>query len=1115
MCTNFDFLRFKKEFSAFAESSIEAEKSLAISPANCAILSRRATELAVKWLYSFDEDLHIPYRDNLTALVDDCSFKKVIDAKLYPMLKYIIKLGNVAVHSNKLISRDDAILSLRNLYEFIRWIDYCYSSGEPCGTFDESLLVKSHEKRPKPQELEELYQKLSSKNQRIEEIRKENEALRKTIAVQKAANIQQYDFEVDKISESETRKRYVDVELKLAGWQMGKDCLTEVKVEGMPNATGIGYVDYVLYGENSKPLAVVEAKKTSVDTRKGSYQAKLYADCLHNQYGQRPLIFTTNGFEINYTNDAEDFPERQVAGFFSKEEMQLIVDRRTSKKSLASIEINDAISNRYYQKEAITAVCESIMSRRRKMLLVMATGSGKTRTAISIVDVLTRHNYVKNILFLADRTALVDQAKKNFNKLLPNLTLCNLLDKTDNPEQSRMIFSTYPTMMNAIDEAKRKDGKKLFTPGHFDLIIIDESHRSIYKKYQDIFTYFDAMLIGLTATPKDGIDKNTYDIFELENHVPTCAYEYEKAVEDGYLVDYTTREIKSKIMEDGIHYDELSEEEKDTYDETFEADENIEDTISSEAINTWLFNKDTIDMVLNELMEHGIKVEGGDKLGKTIIFAKNSRHAEVIVQRFNTLYPEYGSHFIKQIDYSINHANKLIEKFGEKQSMPQIAVSVDMLDTGIDIPELLNLVFFKKVRSHAKFWQMIGRGTRLCENLFGEGLNKEKFLIFDFCNNFEFFRANPKGKESGKQESLTEKVFNTRVEIVRALQDIKYQEEDYIAYRNATVEDLFKSIQALNPESFRVKLHQKYVDTYQQEQSWQCLESLQVSELKRDIAPLITCLGEDELAKRFDYLIYTVDLAYLLGMDARKPIKRIVKTAEELSKLGSVPQVRKQKELIEKVKGDTFWETANPLELEKVREAFRDLIKLIEKKKQSIYYTNFRDEIIEIKENKAMFDASELKDYRQKVESYLKGHEDDLAIYKLRHNKPLTKDDLKTLEYILWDKLGSKAEYEKEYGEMPVGKLVRKIVGLDRKAANEVFSEFLSEERLNTHQIHFVKLIVDYIVTNGMIEDNRVLMEEPFKSLGSISTLFDDKMQEVKHIMERIAEVRNNCEKII
>ena len=1115
MCTNFDFLKFKKQFNSFASSSIEAEKSLFVSPSTCAILSRRALELAVKWVYSFDNDLKLPYQDNISSLIHEPTFRQIIEPELFPLIKYIIKLGNTAVHTNANITRDEAVLSLRNLHEVVRWIDYCYAEEYTCSDFDESILFTSEEKRTRPQELQDLYERLSSKDKRLEEIRQENEELRAAMTAQRKTNTEQYDFEVDELSEAQTRTKYIDVELKLAGWDIGRDCVLEVPVEGMPNSTGTGYVDYVLYANNGKPLAVIEAKKTTKDPIVGSQQAKLYADCLQNMTGQRPVIFTTNGFEIYFTNDAEDYPQRRVSAIFSKDDLQLIVDRRVSKKPFTSVEINDSISNRYYQKEAIMAVCNAINTKHRKMLLVMATGSGKTRTAISIVDVLMRHNYVKNILFLADRKALVKQAKNIFNNLLPSLTLCNLLDGKDNPEQSRMIFSTYPTMMNAIDEAKCKDGKKLFTPAHFDLIIIDESHRSIYKKYKDIFDYFDSMLLGLTATPKDEIDKNTYSIFELESGVPTFAYELEKAVEDCYLVDYRTIEVKSKIMEDGIYYDDLSDEEKEEFEKTFEDDENVDDTVANSAINEWLFNADTIDKVISSLMEKGLKVEGGDKLGKTIIFAKSSRHAQAIVERFHKIYPEYGAHFIKQIDYSINYVDTLIDDFSEKEKMPQIAVSVDMLDTGIDIPELLNLVFFKKIRSKSKFWQMIGRGTRLCKDLLGIGLDKTGFLIFDFCNNFEFFRANPKGMETKIGESLTEKIYNTKAEIARELQDIKYQEEDYKSYREEIVNELLSSIKELKEDRFRVKMHQRYVDTYKNKDAWNNLGAGSIAEIKEHISALITSLNEDELAKRFDYLVYTVDLAYLQNKNASKPIRSIIQTAQELAKLGSIPQVMQQKYIIEKVQTDEFWESADILELEAVRAALRELIKFIEKEKQKMYYTNFSDEIIEVKENQSMYIVNELKDYKKKVTFYLKAHQDELAIYKLRNNKQLTQVDLQTLERIMWEELGSKAEYEKEYGNTPVTKLVRKIVGLDRGAANEAFSKFLSEEKLNVVQIRFVKLIVDYIVTNGVLEDKRILMEEPFRSLGSITTLFKDKMQDAREIMDIIASVNGNCEKVV
>lgn len=1110
MCTNFDFLKTKKLYTAFAEQAIEAEKSLLVSPATAAILARRAMELAVKWVYGYDNDLIIPYQNNVSSLIHEQSFRDIIEPRLFPMIKYVIQLGNKAVHTNEVIKRDEAILSLRNLHEFIRWIDYCYSDEYTCEEFDEDLLEECGQKGRRPEENKEYFERLSEKDIAIEQIRKENEALREELTKQRQNHTRTGSFQIDAISEAQTREKYIDVELSLAGWKINVDCLTEVEVEGMPNPTGIGYVDYVLFGENGKPLAVIEAKKTSKDPMIGSHQAKLYADCLQNQYGQRPLIFTTNGFDFDYVNDYDGYAKRRVSGIFTKQELQLIVDRRFSCKPFQNVEINDNISNRYYQKEAIMAVCNAIENKQRKMLLVMATGSGKTRTAISIVDVLMRHNYVKNILFLADRKALVKQAKKNFTNLLPSLSVCNLLDSKDNPEQARMIFSTYPTMLNAIDETKSKDGRRLFTPAHFDLIIVDESHRSIYKKYQDIFQYFDAMLLGLTATPKDEIDKNTYSVFDLESGVPTFAYELEKAVEDGYLVDYRSIEIKSKIMENGIHYNELSEEEKEQYESTFEDDETIDKDIDSNAINEWLFNASTIDMVINNLLEKGLKVEGGDKIGKTIIFAKNSLHAKAIVERFHTICPQFGNDFIKQIDYSIKYVDSLIDDFSTKEKLPQIAVSVDMLDTGIDIPEVLNLVFFKKIRSKSKFWQMIGRGTRLCKDLYGVGIDKSGFLIFDYCNNFDFFRMNPKGMDTAIGETLTEKIYNTKLEIVRELQDIRYQESDYIQYRNDMVSELIEGVRALDMNGFRVKLHLRYVETYREEQAWQQLNTASVMEVKEHISPIINPMPGDELAKRFDYLVYTVKLAYLQSKNAVKPIRNIISTAEQLSKLGTIPQVLEQKAVIERVQTTEFWDNADIFELEKVRLALRDLLKFIERGKQVIYYTDFRDEVLDLSENSAMYNTNDLKNYQKKVEFYLKEHLDLMAVYKLRNNKKINMDELKQLEHILWEELGSKSDYEKEYGDTPVSILVRKIVGMDRGAANEAFSEFLSEEKLNVNQIRFVKLIIDYIVKNGMIEDNRVLTEEPFRTLGSISVLFKDNMAAAKGIMGVINEIKAN-----
>lgn len=1113
--TNFDFLKKNKEFKSFADQAIEAEKGLTISTSTVAILARRALELAVRWLYVTDPDLILPYRDNLSSLVHEPSFQATIEPKLFPLIKYIIKLGNVAVHTNQKIKRDDAVLALRNLFEFCKWIEYCYSVEYEDAIYDETLLEHGGEKRETAKELRELAERLNSKDQKLEELRQANQQLQAQMQALRDQNINARIFTVDEISERETRERYIDIQLMEAGWQIGKDCLIEVEVKGMPSAVGIGYADYVLYGENGKPLAVVEAKKTGVDPMAGSQQAKLYADCLEKQYGQRPLIFLANGFEILFIDEVGGYPKRQVSGFFTKEELQLNIDRRKLKKSLKRIEISDEITNRPYQKEAITAICEAIEQKHRKMLIVQATGSGKTRVSISLVDVLRRHNHVKNILFLADRIALVKQAKKNYSNLLPDLTICNLSDTNDDPEQSRMIFSTYPTMMNAIDDTKRKDGRKLFTPGHFDLIIIDESHRSIYKKYQDIFNYFDAMLLGMTATPKNDVDKNTYDVFQLEHGVPTYAYELNQAVEEGYLVNYSTREYKTKIMEEGIHYEDLSDEDKEQFENTFEDDELIGKDISNNAINTWLFNADTIDIVLKELMEHGLKVEGGDKLGKTIIFAKNSRHAEIIVERFNQLYPEYGAGFIKQIDYSIRYVDSLIDDFGTKEKEPQIAVSVDMLDTGIDVPEILNLVFFKKIRSYAKFWQMIGRGTRLCKDLFAPGEDKEKFLIFDYCNNFEFFRVNTNGEESGNTQALTEKIFNCKVQIARELQSAEYRnDEDYIEYRNQLIEGLHDSVQRLNNDSFRVKQRLKYVEFYRQKESWTNLESKHTSELKEYIAPIITPQKEDELARRFDHLMYSIQLADLQSRNASRNKKIVTSTAEQLSNKCGIPQVAEQKYIIDQVLHREFWEKATIFDMDAVREALRDLLKFLDTEFHQIYYVNVEDCITDVVEGEAIDQTAGLQGYKEKVEYYLKEHRDTMAVFKLRQNKKLNENDLEELERVLWQELGTKEDYHRQYGQTPIGRLVRTIVGVDRDAVNAAFSEFISDEHLNQRQIHFVKLMIDYIVHNGNIESNSVFLEEPFKTAGAITVLFKDRLDTASKLLKIADEIRKNSEEI-
>jgi len=612
--SNFDFILKNEIFRTFAEAAEEAEKSIAVANVSCTILCRRALELAVKWIYANDRELVLPYQNNLSSLVYDINFKSMINEKVFNGMTYIIKLGNFSVHSNKKVTRKEAVLCLKYLFDFMDWIAYYYDSNYIETKFDEGKLAGESSANLKKEEREELENKLVEKDEKIEKILKENEELREKLTKQRTSKKIAYNFKVSDISEFETRKQFIDLDLKIAGWD-STNTREEVEVKGMPNTQEKGYIDYVLYGENGKPLAVVEAKRTSKDAKIGQQQAKLYADCLEKEYAQRPIIYYTNGKEI-YMWDDLSYPERKVAGFYTQDELQLLIKRRDSKENLEHIFIANNIANRPYQLEAVKKVCESFEQKHRRALIVMATGTGKTRTAISLVDVLTSKNWVQNVLFLADRTELVKQAEKNFKKLLPDMSCCNLLSSKDrDPEESRIIFSTYQTMINCIDKMKSKNGITLFTPGHFDLIIIDEAHRSIYKKYQAIFDYFDGLLVGLTATPRDDVDKNTYKFFQLENNVPTFVYEYDEAVKQKYLVDYHTISTTTKFIERGIKYSELKEEDREEYENLFEEGE-VQEEISSSAINSWLFNRDTIKIILETVMQKGLKVEGGDKLRK-------------------------------------------------------------------------------------------------------------------------------------------------------------------------------------------------------------------------------------------------------------------------------------------------------------------------------------------------------------------------------------------------------------------------------------------------------------------------------------------------------------------
>jgi len=1114
MSANFDFLQSQITYTLFASACIEAERVLATSPAMAAIGCRKAFELAVKWVYSADNTITMPYKDNLQALLHEPSFRFAVDNKTWGKLPYIIKLGNLAAHTDKAISRSEAVLSLLSLFEFVQWLDYCYGVAYKERHFDEGKIpaTKVILDEVKIKERDSL---LEQKDSEIEALRVQVAAMSKQLTGGKKQHQEERIFTATDISEFLTRKKYIDVDLKLLGWVFGDDVREEVPLEGMPNNEEKGYADYVLYGKNGLPLALIEAKRTSKDPKIGTHQAKLYADCLEKMSGQRPVMFTTNGFETYLWDDLTS-PQRKVSGIFAKDDLEKLLNRRQDRKTLNEIPIDDKITDRYYQKEAIRAVCANIESGHRKSLLVMATGTGKTRVSSSLSDVLSRGGHVTNILFLADRTALVGQAKNDYKKYLPDMSLCNLLNNKED-KNSRIVFSTYPTILNAIDTVRNEQGQRLFTPAHFDLIILDEAHRSIFRKYRAIFEYFDGLLLGLTATPRNDIDRNTYEFFEMANNVPTYVYEYKTAVEkDHVLVPYHNIEVTTKFLEHGIAYEELSEEDKERYEEDFLDEEGeMPEVIPPEAVNKFIFNQNTVDMVIEDLMTKGIKVAGGDRLGKTIIFAQNKKHAQYIIERFDKLYPQYHGSFAKRVVCDDAYAQNIITDFKIAEKEPHLAVSVDMLDTGIDVPEIVNLVFFKRIRSKIKFWQMIGRGTRLCIDLFGVGLDKTRFFIFDYLGNFEFFRVNKDGLPSNETPSLTEAIFAKRVRLIQHLQEAAFAGAEYQTMRTGLVETILAQIQALNSELFTVKLQLQYVEKYKSTQAFVYLTDLDKHDLIIYLAPLVYMDDKDEYAKGFDNLIYGLMLARL---EAAKHFKRgqrqLQSICGSLAERSTIPQVNEKLALIQTVSSEEFWQDVALLDLEKVRMELRELIKfIVEGEGRGLVYTNLTDPIIGVKEGETLYPIDDFEDYKLKVNRYIENHGDHMAIYKLRNNIPLNNMDYQSLEKILTGELGTKEDYQREYQDTPFGLLVRKIAKLEYQAVQEAFSAFINDQSLSQAQIVYVKKIIDYIVQNGYIDNVSELMKPPFDKPQGFIRLFDDARQ--KQIVEAVTQIKENAVKIV
>ena len=1111
---NFAFLN--QEFPHAAESASFAEHHVNGDPRASCFHARHALERLVKRVYKVEKSLSPPKVTNLDSYLSEPAFLELVPEVVWQKAEYVRQAGNAAVHGNKTPTPELALNVVRELAHVIYWAGRTYlrkgAENLQGKTFDESLIPTLKPSTPPSsvEELQTLKTQLDAADDALKEAEGELEAMRERLAAIKAEN--ETVPETRDWDEKTTRMRIIDLALQRAGWPLDGESDREYEVRGMPNASGVGYADYVLWGDDGRPLAVVEAKKTTVGASAGRQQAKLYADCLEAMHGQRPIIFYTNGYQT-YLWDDQAYAPRAVAGFYNKDELASLIHRRVHREPLDSARVRDAIAGRYYQKRAIKSIGEQFEQGRRKALLVMATGSGKTRVAIALVDLLQRAGWVKRALFLADRISLVNQAVAAFKAHLPESSPVNLVTEKD--KAGRVYVCTYPTMMGLINETAGEEAR--FGVGHFDLVIIDEAHRSVYQRYGSIFRYFDSLLVGLTATPQDQVDRNTYELFDLKPGIPTDAYELEKAVADGFLVPPKVQQVELRFPREGIDYNSLSEEEQAQWENLDWGDDEdgglLPERVNASAINSWLFNADTVDKALQYLMEHGHKVDGGDRLAKTIIFARNHEHAQFIESRFNRHYPHYAGQFARVIDNYATYPQSLIDDFSVKDKSPHIAVSVDMLDTGIDVPEVANLVFFKPVYSRIKFWQMIGRGTRLCADLFGPEEHKHDFRVFDFCFNFDFFREHPQGIEVGSVTSLRARLFGARVQLLSSVQ-AKPDLDPEATVATALMTELHGQVVAMNPENFIVRMHLEAVKRFQNWESWERLTSTDVESLQREVAELPSEVGTDDIESRmFDLTVLNVQLALAQGHAGSFEPKRrrVIEIAALLEEKRAIPAVEDQLAYLASVQENAFWEGIALQDLEELRLRLRGLVIFLDKKERTIVYTDFEDEFTGVREERAVYLVKMTGvQYQKKVEEYLKNHLDHIVIHRLRTNQPLTAADLQGLEQAL-------VEIGNDNGEAlltgllarsdspSLAHFVRSMVGMDRIAAQEAFSEFLSNRSLNTRQIRFIEMVIEQLTSRGVMEPS-ALYEAPFSGLhgGGPEALFAGKDSVIKGIFKKL-----------
>lgn len=1091
-------------FPGLYEHACHAESLALGSPRASCFYARFTLETAVRWLYRNDPALRTPYDTNLAALLHDPSFKALLQPTLFAKAVAVQKLGNRAAHEDQRPPRaDDAVYALRELLHLLYWLSRTYSPDgalHPPVAFDSSRLPQPVQGRADqtPQALQALQRQLddaraevAARDARLLDSEQAIAALQTELAHLRAHNTavpDDHDWD-----EAETRTHLIDLLLAEAGWDVQQPGVREVPVTGMPSPSGHGAVDYVLGDDDGLPLALVEAKRARKDPLAGEQQARLYADRLEIQHGRRPLAFCSNGYQ-HWLVDAKT-GARKVSGFFTKAELQGRHARAANRKPSASLEISSTIVDRPYHLEAIRAIAGTFDHGERKALVVMATGTGKTRMTVALVDLLLRARQVGRVLFLADRTSLVDQARRVFKKLLPDLTVTDLT-KDPNPD-AHVALCTYQTMMHLVHD--EDGGVRRFGPGHYDLVVADEAHRSVYQQYGGLFGHFDAWLLGLTATPRDQVHRDTWRLFDTETGVPTFSYELKQAVDEGMLVPPRILQGATTFLQDGIEPADLPEDELEEYLAKVKdpATGLVRSQVNAAELNKWLFNASTVDLVLEQLMERGIKVGGGDRLGKTIVFARNVEHAKFIRMRWLHHFPHLGGDFAGLIHSEVAYAQSLIDAFSDPDKAPHLAISVDMLDTGIDVPEVVNLVFFKPVFSEVKYRQMLGRGTRLCKDLFGPGQDKTEFVVLDFGGNAQRFGDEFSEADPPPATSTRARLFAQRLDLAMRL--AQAQDPELEPWRAQVLDKLHAEVDGMPPQNFLVRRHGELVDDWRPREKWQQLTQEDAAHLSGKLGGLPSVADEgDETTRRFDLLVLILQTARMgKPSQVQKAADRLALAVQGLQRRMAIPAVAAQADLIERAGEPDWWALEPLLETEDARHRLRGLMCFVLPETIKPVYTFLTDALDGVTEVQGAWGREpDRTQYRKKVEQHIRSHQDHVVIAKLRMARALTPTDLETLETLVYDAgvVGGRQAFEEAFGtQEPLTRFIRRLVGLEKAAAREAFGEFLAGSTLSAPQIRFVDLIVEHLTRNGLMEPGR-LWESPFTDVdaGGLDAVFPD-----------------------